>query len=72
MEASTSNQRTNQQSEADRMQQEHMAKLREIKKKQQIELQDVQDKHEMTMKEIDTAYKVELGAKTGEYDRKTK
>jgi hypothetical protein len=63
-------QRSNSQSEADRLSQEHSFRMRELRKKQAEELQSLEDNHQRTMKQAEGAYKVEFSAKSSEYTRK--
>ena len=67
---STNTQRSTQTSEADRLQQEHNRKIRDIKKQQENELKSLTDKHERDMKTADSAYRVEITAKKEEYEKK--
>ena len=65
-----STQQSSQLSDAERMQQEHSYRLREIKRRQDEEMRALTEKHEKDMKTTETAYRVELGAQKEEFERK--
>jgi hypothetical protein len=63
-------QSANNQSESDRIAQEHAYRIRDMRKKQQEELDALNEKHQRDMLGLDKAYQVELTARKDEYDNK--
>lgn len=63
-------QRSAQLSDAERLQNEHNFRIREIKKRNQEEMDSLVQKHDTDMRVAENAFRVELGAKNEEFTRR--
>lgn len=58
------------QSESDRIAQEHSFKIRDMQKKQRLEEEALKEKHEKDMKGLESAYQVEFSSQKDGFDKK--